>query len=225
MKADRRRSRFVSHRDRRHARDSAVLPVERQVEIPLPAALKGGGAPRNGSVALVDVEGSRLTLRFLRPSLAEEPALLTPPEEAALARGGVEAVSAEERRLVEGQAAAAYQELRAHSLGVEDAARRLGVNPSRVRQRLAARSLYGLKEGNAWHLPAFQFVADGLVPGLDVVLRRLPADVGPLAVACWLATPNPDLTTRDDDERPLSPRQWLLEGNDPEAAAALAAAL
>lgn len=225
MGSDRRKARLVTHRSREHRHDSSVYPVERQVEIPLPAALKGGRVPRNGSVALVDVEGSHLKLRFLRPSLADESALLTQPEEAALARGGVEPVSAEELRLVEGQAAAAYQQLRAHSLSVEDAAKRLGVNASRVRQRLAARSLYGLKEGNAWQLPAFQFVADGLVPGLDVVLRRLPADLSPLAVARWLATPNPDLTTRDDAERPLSPRQWLLEGNAPEAAAALAAAL
>jgi len=171
------------------------------------------------------VEGSHLTLRFLRPSLADESALLTPPEETALTRGGVEPVSAEELRLVEGRAAAAYQELREQSLSVEDAADRLGVNSSRVRQRLAARSLYGVKDGNAWRLPAFQFVTEGLVPGIEVVLRRLPPEVSPLAVARWLVTPNPDLTTRDDDEHPLSPRQWLLEGHPPEAAAALATSL
>ena len=224
MKSDRRKARFVTHRSRQHAADFSPS-VERQVEIPLPAALKGERVPRIGSVALVDVEGSHLTLRFLRPSLTDESALLTQPEEAALARGGVEPVSAEELRLVEGQAAAAYQQLRARSLSVEDAADRLGVNASRVRQRLAERSLYGLKDGNAWFLPAFQFAAHGLVPGIDVVFRRLPSDLSPMAVSRWLATPNPDLTTRDDDERPLSPRQWLLQGNPPEAAAVLAAAL
>ena len=108
---------------------------------------------------------------------------------------------------------------------MEEAAELLDVNASRIRQRLAAGSLYGLKDGNAWRLPAFQFADKALVPGIDVVLRRLPAGISPLAVAQWLSLPNPDLCTRDDEERPLSPRQWLLEGNSPEAAADLAALL
>jgi len=96
---------------------------------------------------------------------------------------------------------------------------------SRIRQRLADRSLYGLKDGNAWLLPAFQFGSNALVPGVSVVVRRLPPDIGVLAAARWFSRPNPDLCTRDDDERPLTPRQWLLGGNPPEEAAELAAAL
>jgi hypothetical protein len=193
--------------------------------MPLPPALKGAQMPRRASVALVDVHGQTLRLRFLRPSLTVEPATLSAPEEASLAEGGVEPASDEQFKLVDGQAAAAYQQLRAESLTVEDAGRRLGVNPSRVRQRLAERSLFGLKDGNTWLLPEFQFVTDGLVPGIERVVRSLPADISPLAVARWLAHPNPDLVTRDDEERPLSPRQWLLEGYPPEPVADLAAAL
>ena len=208
------------------SRHSALPAVERLVEVPLPPALNTERVRRSGAVALVDVEGQRLQLRFLRSSLSDdEPSTLTAPEEAALARGGVGAASADETRLVEAQAAAAYQQLRAESLGVEEAARRLGVNTSRIRQRLAARSLYGVKDGHAWLLPAFQFVAHGLVPGIQDVLKRLPEGVSPLAVARWLILPNPDLTTRGDEERPLSPRQWLLEGHPPGPAAELAAAL
>ena len=48
---------------------------------------------------------------------------------------------------------------------------------SRIRQRLADRSLYGLKDGNAWLLPAFQFGSNALVPGVSVVVRRLPPDI------------------------------------------------
>ena len=200
--------------------------VELQVEMPLPPALKRRHLPRTGSVALVDVEGQRLTLRFLRRTLAHAaPAALPQAEAAALTRGGAAPASDEEVRLTEARSAAAYQELRADSLTVEQAAELLGVNPSRVRQRLAARSLYGLKDGNAWSLPAFQFADKALVPGIDVVLRRIPPGISPLALARWLSHPNPDLCTRDDEERPLSPRQWLLEGNPPEAAAELAAAL
>jgi hypothetical protein len=228
MKRTRRKARRPAPRAHARAvsRHSALPAVERLVELPLPPALNTERVRRSGAVALVDVEGQRLQLRFLRPSLSEdEPSTLTAPEEAALARGGVGAVSADETRLVEAQSAAAYQQLRAESLGVEEAARRLGVNTSRIRQRLAARSLYGVKDGNAWLLPAFQFVGNGLVPGIQDVLRRLPEGLSPLAVARWLTLPNPDLPTRDDEERPLSPRQWLLEGNPPGPAAELAAAL
>ena len=210
---------------RRVRRPSPMASGERQVEIPLPSALKRDRVPRGSSVALVEVEGERLKLRFLRPSLVGEASTLTEPEEAVLARGGVEPVSDEEALLIDAEAAAAYHRLRATSLGVEEAARRLGVNASRVRQRLAERSLYGLKDGSTWLLPAFQFQAEGLVPGLDVVVRRLPSDIGPLAVARWFDNPNSDLCTRDDQERPLTPLRWLLGGNSPERAAELAAAL
>jgi hypothetical protein len=229
MKTSRRRTRTVasrSRRARRVQRSSSLAAVARQVEIPLPVALRKDRSLQRGSVALVDVEGDHLRLRFLRSSLlADEGSTLTAPEEAALAKGGVELVSDQALRVVDAQVVSAYQQLRNGSLSVEDAARRLGVNTSRIRQRLADRSLYGIKDGNAWLLPAFQFCADGLVPGVDVVVRRLPLDIGALAVARWFSNPNPDLSTRDDDERPLTPLEWLLGGNPPEAAAELAAAL
>ena len=195
------------------------------MEIRLPAGQKER-IPRGGSVALVDVQGDRLKLRFLRaPGLEDEAGGLTGPEAAALARGGVEPVSDREARTVLARAAAAHERLRSTSLTVDEAARRLDVNTSRIRQRLAERSLYGLKDAGAWLLPAFQFVARGLVPGIDVVLRRLPEGISPHAVARWFSIPNPDLATRDDLERPLTPLQWLLAGNPPGPAAELAAAL
>jgi excisionase family DNA binding protein len=200
--------------------------VAREVEIPLPAALKEFRGLEGGSVALVDVEREHLKLRFLRSSLVEdEGSTLTSSEESALREGGVEQVCDEDVLLVQAQAAVAYQELRATSLTVQEAAGRLGVNTSRVRQRLADRSLFGLKDGNTWLLPAFQFGSRELVPGVSAVVRRLPPDIGVLAAARWFSSPNPDLCTRDDDERPLTPLQWLLGGNPPEAAAELAAAL
>jgi hypothetical protein len=134
-------------------------------------------------------------------------------------------VSDEDVLLVQAQSAPAYERLRATSLTVEDAAGRLGVNGSRIRQRLAARSLYGLRDGNTRLLPAFQFGSKAFVQGVSVVVRRLPPDIGVLTAARWFSSPNADLRTRDDDERPLTPLQWLLGGNPPEAAAELAAAL
>jgi len=211
---------------RRHARvrRRSHRAVSRQVEVPLPPALRRHHGLAGGGVALVDVAGGRLKLRFLEPASAGR-STLTAAEEAALVRGGVATVSDDEMRVVQGRTAAEYEHLRATSLSAEEAARRLDVNASRVRQRLAERSLYGIKDGKAWILPAFQFRAEGEVPGLDAVVRRLPPEIGAVAVARWFGSPNPDLCTRDDQERPLTPLQWLLAGNPPEAAAELAAAL
>jgi hypothetical protein len=229
MKISRRRTRTVASRSphgRGAQRPSLLATVECQVEIPLPVALRKDSRLERGSVALVDVERDHLKLRFLRSSLlVDEDSTLTAPEEAALARGGVGRVSVEDLRVVDAQIASAFRQLRTGSLSVGEAARRLGVNTSRIRQRLAERSLYGLKDGSTWLLPAFQFGSDGLVPGVDTVMKRLPLDIGALAVARWFSSPNPDLTTRDDDERPLTPLEWLLGGNPPEAAAELAKAL
>src|SRR5438067_2007666 len=63
------------------------------------------------------------------------------------------------------RSAAAYAALLGSSLSVAAAAARLGVDGSRVRQRLAERTLYGIKQPSGWRLPLFQFADGGLVPG------------------------------------------------------------
>jgi hypothetical protein len=205
---------------------SQELQNERQLDIPLPAELENMNLPKSGLVALVDVGRKRLTLRFLCPLPVEgEASLLTEAEEAELARGGVEPATRGEAQLVSARAEAGFQSLRTTSLSVVEAAQLLGVNASRIRQRLAERSLYGFKDRNIWRLPAFQFFKQGLVPGIEGVVRKVPPDMSPVAVARWFNSPNPDLCTRDDDERSLTPLRWLLAGNPPEAAAELAAAL
>jgi excisionase family DNA binding protein len=225
MKTIRHRVRRVASRPARGPWPARPGSVARQVEIPLPAALRRVPGLEGGAVALVHVEGDLLQLRFLHPLFEGETSMLTAAEESALARGGVEPVSEEDVAVVQARAASAFQDLCASSLTVDEAAARLGVNTSRVRQRLGERSLYGLKDGNTWLLPAFQFRARGLVPGVGVVVRKMPPDISPLAAARWFTIPNPDLCTRDEDERPLTPLQWLLGGNPPDTAAELAAAL
>src|SRR2546428_11523131 len=102
MKTSRRGTRTVaartvasrSTRDRRVRKSSSLAAVARQIEIPLPVALRKDRGLQHGSVALVEVEGDHLKLRFLRSLLlADEGYTLTAPEEAALAKGGVELVS------------------------------------------------------------------------------------------------------------------------------------
>ena len=113
---------------------------------------------------------------------------------------------------------ARYSELLASSLSTKAAAARLDVGASRVRQLLNATppGLYGFKDHNdSWKIPRFQFGQDGLIRGMKEVLRVLNSDLHPLEVQTWFRTPNPDLL--DEEERQLSPLQWLGKGEDIEA--------
>ena len=123
------------------------------------------------------------------------------------------------------RAAFEYAVLRATALTTNEAAKRLGVNDSRVRQRLGERALYGIKAGDEWRLPAFQFARAGLVPGIDRVFPRLPKSLNLVAVYRWFHTSNPDLEEREGQASALTPLQWLKTGNDPDVVAELAAGL
>ena len=119
------------------------------------------------------------------------------------------------------QTAADYAALLATALSVPELARRLSVDQSRVRQRIARHTVVAIKDGAAWRLPLFQVDDAGqqLVPGLTTVAPRL-ADVHPVAAARWFMLPHPDL--EDQAGQPVSPRAWLLGGGDPAEVAALA---
>jgi hypothetical protein len=118
-----------------------------------------------------------------------------------------------------------YAVLRAKGLTTHEAAKRLGVNDSRVRQRLAALALYGIKAGDAWRLPAFQFARKELIPGIDRVFPRLPKSLNPVAVYRWFHTSNLDLEGRDGQGRAPTPLHWLQIENNPDVVAGLAAGL
>jgi hypothetical protein len=102
-------------------------------------------------------------------------------------------------------------ELTRESLSVEQAAKLLNVDGSRVRHRVRDRALFAFKIGAGLRLPKWQFSGHDPVPGLRAALAALPADLHPLELAGFMTTPDPDLTVADD---PLSPRDWLLGGGD-----------
>ncbi len=118
--------------------------------------------------------------------------------------------------------AAEYAALVATSYSAAAAAELLRVDPSRIRHRLAAHTLYGLKTADGWRLPRFQFGANGPLPGLERVLPRLDKELHPLSVTRWMLSPEPDL---EIDGRPSSPRDWLLSGGDPAVVAEIASIL
>lgn len=148
----------------------------------------------------------------------------TPADRAVLTEGGFDL---EVRRSDETNpalpAAERYAALLASAFTVPEAARRLGVDGSRVRQRLLARQLYGIRRSRGWLLPRFQFADSGMVPGVEHILPRLSPDLHPLVVATWFTTPHPDLARPGDpEETPVSPRDWLLCGGNPSVVTDLA---
>ncbi len=172
----------------------------------------------------------RLVVEAMEQLLAGRPVAvplreLSAPEADTLARGGVRLDPldlAQEDPLL--RTATEYGAILATSLTVAGAATRLGVDPSRVRHRLADRTVYGVKVSGGWRLPLFQFAGDRLVPGLERVLPSLAPDLHPVEVWRWLSTPTADLP-HGSEEMPLSPLDWLLLGLDPAPVARLAAAV
>lgn len=96
-------------------------------------------------------------------------------------------------------------------LTTQAAAERLGVSDARIRQRLMERTLLAIRVGRSWLLPAFQFTANGELPGWGEVCRQLPAAVSPVAVERWLSLVSSDLVV-GAAEAPVSPRVWLEAG-------------
>ena len=113
--------------------------------------------------------------------------------------------------------------LQRESWTLERAASVLEVTTSRLRQRLSSknRTLYGIKDGRAWRIPKFQFVKRKLVRGIEDVLPHVRPDAHPLAVRTWFTTPHQDLVV-GEDERPITPIDWLSSGRPSDGVAALA---
>lgn len=110
-------------------------------------------------------------------------------------------------------------ELVAGSLGIAEAALLLGVDRSRVSQRLSAGSLWSFRLGRGRRLPRWQFNPDGRsLPGLDVVVAAIPAELSPESIAGFMNTPQPELEDR-------TPAAHLAGGGEPAPVAELVAGL
>jgi hypothetical protein len=222
---------------RRGATDSFVIAVAEGSSVtvrtvPRPPRLRRGGVARGayaGYVArrLAEIEAAvgELLATTTGGAQGTEPGGLTAAEARVLASGGLDTSplrAGEEEPLIE--TALEYARLLQSSLSVEQTAQLLGVNPSRVRQRLTGhpRTLYGLKEGRSWRVPRFQFAGRKPVPGIATVIGALPPDLHPVAVRRWFALPHPDLRVDPDEARSVAPLEWLRTGRAPEVVADLA---
>jgi hypothetical protein len=99
-------------------------------------------------------------------------------------------------------------------------AKKLGLDPSRIRQRIRDHSLLAIELNGEKRVPRFQFEGSVEVPGLSRVLADVDEQVTPLAFAMWFLSPTSDLAVGEGDA-PISPRDWLLQTGDVEAVLAI----
>lgn len=164
----------------------------------------------------------RTALRAVRgPGIAADPAgQLTNAEAAELRRGGMGPTkdgTAYDR--VRAATGARFASMLATSMSTADAAARLKLDASRIRQLLAERRLLGIRDGGEWRLLELQFGDRGLVPNIGQVIAALPEGLPPFVAASWFGTPESDL---EIDDEAVSPIEWLSAGGDPDRVAQLA---
>jgi hypothetical protein len=199
----------------RHVREAAAAVTQ---SLELGASMRALAQSLNVDAASL-VEALAGALRAA-PAAAPAGSLLSAGEAEALERAGsliaMPAVSSRASIATAARAAA----VEASALTVREVADMLHRSEVRIRQRLADHSLLGIRAGNAWRIPAFQFDSGAELPGWDRVMAALPQDVHPLTVARFLDRPHPDL---DIDGEAASPRQWLRAGADPRPVVEIAA--
>jgi hypothetical protein len=152
------------------------------------------------------------------------PNALAEQEEAFLLRGGAAGVGTYNQRVAADNVAVIageYAQMVATSSSQQEAAKRLGVSTSRIRQRLDKRSLYAIEGPLGRVCPQFQFTDGGTIPGLEAVLGEISNEAHPVAVQRFFLTVSPDLES-EALGRILSPRDWLLTGHSPQPVMLLA---
>ena len=92
-------------------------------------------------------------------------------------------------------------------------ARKLGVSPGRVRQRIRDRTLLSIELNGEKRVPRFQFEGNREVPGISKIVREFSGKMAPLAFAIWFTSPSADIGD-NEDHKVTSPRDWLLRTGD-----------
>ena len=101
------------------------------------------------------------------------------------------------------------------SLTTKEAAKRLSIPESRIRQMIARRTLYSVLLNSRRRIPAFQFTPNGgLVPNITKVNAALPEDLHPVELQAWYTQPHVDLFLGDDVDARVSPLDWLRSGGE-----------
>jgi hypothetical protein len=120
-------------------------------------------------------------------------------------------------------AAAAFSDLLVRSVdGDAEVASRLGVDRSRISQRIRDKSLYAFTHNDSRFFPMWQFIEGRTLPGLREILAVLDEGLHPLVVDHWFTTPSLDL---EIGQAPVSPVTWLSTGGHADVVVELASDL
>lgn len=166
-------------------------------------------APEGLNAALRVVLDAMPTLLYGEPT--EE---LTAEEQAVLREGGVN-LDAIPGRDPLAETAVQYAAIIDSSLTTREAAERLGIRESQVRQMIARRTLYSILLNNRRYIPIFQFEKGGsLVANITKVNAALNSDLHPVEVYDWYTQANSDLFVGDDIDATMNPLSWLRGGGD-----------
>lgn len=100
------------------------------------------------------------------------------------------------------------------ALSAAAAAERLGRSVIRIRGAIADGSLYGVKVGRSWLIPLWQLDQANPLPHLRKVIAAIPEGTSAVTLERVMTQPSEELYV---DGQPISPRNWLLAGNEPAA--------
>ena len=112
--------------------------------------------------------------------------------------------------------------IESQSLTTQQVGSQLGVNSSRIRQRLEEGSLWGFKARGQWRVPSFQLRNGKLLRGVEEVNRSLRHGMDPVVVDGFFHNTNVDLVVGDVNVTPI---EWLAAGGDSAPVARIAATL
>ena len=152
---------------------------------------------------------------LMRRRVTVDPRALSDHDRGVLAAVGVPAADLDRQQsggLVD-QAARLLEE-NSLALSVAAAAERLGRSVSRIRGAIADGSLYGVKVGRSWLIPLWQLEEANPLPHLRKVIAGIPEGTSAVTLQRVMTQPSEELYI---DGKPVSPRNWLLTGNEPGA--------
>ena len=152
---------------------------------------------------------------LMRRRVSVDPRALSAHDRGVLAAVGVPAADLDRQsagRLVD-QAARLLEE-NSLALPAAAAAERLGRSVTRIRGAIADGSLYGVKVGRSWLVPRWQLDEANPLPHLRKVIAAIPEGTSAVTLERVMTQPSEELYV---DGKPVSPRNWLLAGNDPGA--------
>ena len=104
------------------------------------------------------------------------------------------------------------------SVSIKEAAAILGVDRSRVSRRISGKALWAFALQGTRRIPRWQFLGDGLRPGLDVIVPAVPRGTTAVVLDAFMHTPQPDFDDRTAIEH-------LAAGGEPALVAGLIADL